>query len=107
MKENKTLEEVRLELGEYFNHGAIFYDWEKEAGIFNTSITRTEEEEIAFYKEVENVIKAVLKTGAQDRVDLLNNKLEEAKGNSYVRGEEFSKILNSLPLDEIIMISKR
>ena len=55
----KDLETVRLELGNYFGNGANFCDWEKEFGILNTSITRTEEEAIAYYEKVIDVIKAV------------------------------------------------
>lgn len=160
----KTLETVRLGLGEYFGNGSNFYDWEKEFGIFNTSITRTEEEAVAYYKQVEDVIKAVLKTLSwsertdsivrllnnyvcyngyetdkvkeffrlynqgiedfetdlddvflddlynelldtviQDRYDLFEYQAEEVENNSFVKDEEFNKILNSLPLDKILM----
>ena len=61
-KTNKTLETVRLELGDYFGNGANFYEWEKEFGILNTSITMTEEEAIAYYKKVEDLVKAVFET---------------------------------------------
>lgn len=172
MNEEKTLEAVRLELGEYFGHGAVFYDWEKEFGVFNMSIPRTVEEAIAYYKKVEDVIKAVLKTLSwsertdsivrlinnyvyyngydtekvkelfnlynqhiayklegeesfpcvtiddsflddlynelvdtviQDRYDLFEYQSEDVEHNSYVKGREFNKILNSLPLDKILM----
>lgn len=160
----KTLETVRLGLGEYFGNGSNFYDWEKEFGIINTSITRTEEEAVAYYKQVEDVIKAVLKTLSwsertdsivrllnnyvcyngyetdkvkeffrlynqgiedfetdlddvflddlynelldtviQDRYDLFEYQAEEVENNSFVKDEEFNKILNSLPLDKILM----
>ena len=160
----KDLETVRLELGDYFGNGANFYDWEKEFGIFNTSITRTEEEAIAYYKKIEDIIKAVLETLSwsertdsivrlinnyvcyngydtdkikeffrlynqgiedletdlddaflddlynelldtviQDRYDLFENQAEEVENNSFVKDEEFNKILNSLPLDKILM----
>lgn len=160
----KTLETVRLGLGEYFGNGSNFYDWEKEFGIFDTSITRTEEEAVAYYKQVEDVIKAVLKTLSwsertdsivrllnnyvcyngyetdkvkeffrlynqgiedfetdlddvflddlynelldtviQDRYDLFEYQAEEVENNSFVKDEEFNKILNSLPLDKILM----
>lgn len=163
MKE--TLEAVRLELGDYFGNGTNFYDWEKEFGILDTSITRTEEEEtVAYYKKVIDVIKAVfeslswsertksivrlinnyvyyngyetekvkeffrfynqgiedfetdlddvfiddlynelLDTVIQDRYDLFENKAEEVENKSFVKNEEFNKILNSLPLDKILM----
>lgn len=160
----KTLEAVRLELGDYFGNGTNFYDWEKKFGIFDTSITRTEEEAVAYYKKVIDVIKAVfeslswsertksivrlinnyvyyngyetdkvkeffrfynqgiedfetdlddvfiddlynelLDTVIQDRYDLFENKAEEAENKSFVKNEEFNKILNSLPLDKILM----
>ena len=160
----KTLETVRLELGEYFGNGSNFYDWEKQFGIFNTSITRTEEEAVDYYKKVIDVIKAVfetlswsertdsilrllnnyvcyngydtdkikelfrlynqdikdfetdlddvflddlhnelLDTVIQDRYDLFENQAEEVENNSFVKDEEFNKILNSLPLDKILM----
>lgn len=160
----KTLETVRLELGDYFGNGSNFYDWEKEFGIFNISITRTEEEAVAYYKKVIDVIKAVfetlswsertdsilrllnnyvcyngydtdkvkeffrlynqgikdfetdlddvflddlynelLDTVIQDRYDLFENQAEEVENNSFVKDEEFNKILNSLPLDKILM----
>ena len=163
-KTNKTLEAVRLELGEYFGNGKNFYNWEKEFGILNTSITRTEEEAVAYYKKVIDVIKAVfetlswsertksivrllsnyvyyngyetdkvkeffrfynqgiedfetdlddvfiddlynelLDTVIQDRYDLFENKAEEVEDKSFVKNEEFNKILNSLPLDKILM----
>ena len=162
MKE--TLEAVRLELGEYFGNGTNFYDWEKEFGILNTSITRTEEETVDYYKKVIDVIKAVfetlswsertgsivrllnnyvcyngyetdkvkeffrfynqgiedfetdlddvflddlynelLDTVIQDRYDLFENQSEQVEDKSYVKDEEFIKILNSLPLDKILM----
>lgn len=160
----KTLEAVRLELGEYFGNGTNFYDWEKEFGVLNTSITRTEEEAVAYYKKVIDVIKAVfetlswsertdsivrlmnnyvcyngyetekvkeffrfynqgiedfetdlddvflddlynelLDTVIQDRYDLFENQAEEVENNSFVKSEEFNKIINSLPLDKILM----
>ena len=163
-KTNKTLETVRLELGDYFGNGANFYEWEKEFGILNTSITMTEEEAIAYYKKVEDVVKAVfetlswsertdsivrlinnyvcyngydtdkvkelfglynqdkegfetdlddaflddlykelLDTVIQDRYDLFEYQAEEVENNSFVKDEEFNKILNSLPLDKILM----
>ena len=46
------LETVKLELGEYFGNGTNFYDWEKQFGILNTSITMTEKEAVAYYKKV-------------------------------------------------------
>ena len=55
----KALEAVRLELGDYFGNGTNFYEWEKEFGIFNTM---TEEEAVAYYKKVIDVIKAVFET---------------------------------------------
>lgn len=164
MKEEKTLTAVRLELGEYFGNGANFYDWEKEFGVFNISITRTEEEAIAYYEKVMDVIKAVFETLSwsertdgivrlinhyvhnngydkvkiqnifflynqakedfesdsddsflddlynelidtvfQDGCDLFEYQAEEVEDNSSVKGEEFTKILNSLPLDKIFM----
>lgn len=160
----EKLETVRLELGEYFGNGKNFYDWEKEFGIFDTSITRTEEEAVAYYKKVIDVIKAVfetlswsertksivrlinnyvyyngyetdkvkeffrfynqgiedfetdfddvfidnlynelLDTVIQDRYDLFENQSEQVEDKSYVKDEEFNKIINSLPLDKILM----
>ena len=157
----KTLETVRLELGEYFGNGTNFYEWEKEFGILNTM---TEEEAVDYYKKVIDVIKAVfetlswsertdnivrllnnyvcyngyetekvkevfrlfnqgiedfetdlddvfiddlynalLDTVIQDRYDLFENQAEEVENNSFVKDEEFNKILNSLPLDKILM----
>ena len=162
MKE--TLEAVRLELGEYFGNGTNLYEWEKEFGILNTSITRTEEEAVAYYKKVIDVIKAVfetlswsertcsivrllnnyvyyngyetekvkevfrlynqgiedfetdlddvfiddlynelLDTVIQDRYDLFENQSEQVEDKSFVKDEEFNKIINSLPLDKILM----
>lgn len=74
----KNLETVRLELGNYFDNGANFYDWEKEFGILNTSIIRTEEEAITYYEKVIDVIKAVFETLSwSERTDgivrLINN----------------------------------
>ena len=160
----KDLETVKLELGEYFGNGTNFYDWEKEFGILNTSITRTKEEAVDYYKKVIDVIKAVfetlswsertdsivrlmnnyvcyngydtdkvkevfrlynqgiedfetdlddvflddlynelLDTVIQDRYDLFENQAEEVENNSFIKDEEFNKILNSLPLDKILM----
>ena len=160
----KTLEAVRLELGEYFGNGTNFYEWEKQFGILNTSITRTEEEVVDYYKKVIDIIKALfetltwsertgsivrllsnyvcyngyetekvkevfrlynqgiedfetdlddvfvddlynelLDTVIQDRYDLFENQAEEVENNSFVKDEEFNKILNSLPLDKILM----
>ena len=157
----KTLEAVKLELGDYFGNGTNFYEWEKEFGILNTM---TEEEAVAYYKKVIDVIKAVfetlswsertdnivrllsnyvyyngyetdkvkevfrlynqgiedfetdlddvfiddlynalLDTVIQDRYDLFENQAEEVENNSFVKDEEFNKILNSLPLDKILM----
>ena len=159
----KTLETVRLELGDYFGNGTNFYEWEKEFGILNT-MTEEEEEAVIYYKKVIDVIKAVLKTLSwsertgsivrllsnyvcyngyetdkvkevfrlynqdlknfetdlddvfiddlynelldtviQDRYDLFENQAEEVENNSFVKDEEFNKILNSLPLDKILM----
>ena len=157
----KTLEAVRLELGDYFGNGTNFYDWEKEFGILNTM---TEEEAVDYYKKVIDVIKAVfetlswsertcsivrllsnyvcyngyetekvkevfrlynqgiedfetdlddvfiddlynelLDTVIQDRYDLFENQAEEVENNSFVKDKEFNKIINSLPLDKILM----
>lgn len=162
MKE--TLEAVRLELGDYFGNGTNFHDWEKEFGILNTSITRTEEEAVAYYKKVIDVIKAVFETLSwsertksivrllnnyvyyngyetdkvkeffrfynqgiedfetdlddvfiddlynelldaviKDRYDLFENQSEQVEDKSFVKGEEFNKIINSLPLYKILM----
>lgn len=160
----EKLEAVRLELGDYFGNGTNFHDWEKEFGILNTSITRTEEEAFAYYKKVIDVIKAVfemlswsertdsivrlmnnyvcyngyetekvkeifrlynqgiedfetdlddvflddlynelLDTVIQDRYDLFEYQSEQVENKSFVKNEEFNKIINSLPLDKILM----
>lgn len=160
----KTFDEVRLELGNYFGNGTIFYDWEKEAGVLNTSIEITEDEAIIYYKKVEDAIKAVLEilswsertdsivrlinnyvyyngydkekvkqlfnlynqrkedfesatddfflddlynelldTVIQDIYDLFEYQSEEIEDNSHLKSKEFNKILNSLPLDKILM----
>lgn len=160
----KTLEAVRLELGDYFGNGTNFYDWEKEFGVLNTSITRTEEEAVAYYKKVIDVIKAVFETLSwsertksivrlinnyvyyngyetekvkeffrfynqgiedfetdlddvfiddlynelldaviQDRYALFENKAEVVENKSFVKNEEFNKIIKSLPLYKILM----
>ena len=160
----KDLETVKLELGDYFGNGTNFYDWEKEFGILNTSITRTEKEAVDYYKKVIDVIKSVfetlswsertdsivrlinnyahyngydtdkvkeffrlynhdikdfetdlddvflddlynelLDTVIQDRYDLFEYQAEEVENNSKVKGEEYNTILNSLPLDKILM----
>lgn len=162
----KKLDEMRLELGDYFGNGTNFYNWEKEFGILNTStsIIRTEEEAAAYYKKVKDVIKAVfetlswsertdsivrlinnyvnyngydtnkvkelfrlqnqgiedfetdlddvflddlynelLDTVIQDRYDLFEYQTEEVENNSKVKSEEYNTILNSLPLDKILM----
>lgn len=86
----KTLETLRLELGDYFGNGTNFYDWEKEFGILNTSITRTEEEAVAYYKKVIDVIKAVFETlswseRTKSIVRLINNYV-------YYNGYETDKV---------------
>ena len=58
----KDLETIRLELYNYFGGGITFYNWEKQFGIANTYITRTEEETFDYYKKVKDVIKAVFET---------------------------------------------
>lgn len=160
----KKLETVRLELGDYFGNGTNFYNWEKQFGIFDMSITRTEKEAFDYYKKVIDVIKSVfetlswsertdsivrlinnyvcyngydtdkvkelfilynhdikdfetdlddvflddlynelLDTVIQDRYDLFEYQAEEVENNSFVKNEEFNTILNSLPLDKILM----
>lgn len=161
----KTFDMVRLELGEYFGCGTNFYDWEKEAGVFNASISvMTKKEVIAYYEKVIDVIDAIFKTLSlsdrtgsivklmdnyiyyndydkekiknlfmlynqgrkdiksdfddyflddlynelldtviQDRYDLFEYQAEQVLDNSSVKDEEFNKILNSLPLDKILM----
>lgn len=74
----KKLETVRLELRNYFGNGTNFCNWEKEFGILNTSIIRTEEEAIAYYEKVIDVIRAVFETLSwSERTDgivrLINN----------------------------------
>lgn len=160
----KDLETVKLELGEYFGNGTNFYEWEKQFGILNTSITRTEKEAVFYYKKVIDVIKSVfetlswsertdsivrlmnnyvcyngyetekvkelfrlynqgiedfetdlddvflddlynelLDTVIQDRYDLFEYQSEQVEDKSFVKDEEFNKIINSLPLDKILM----
>lgn len=160
----KKFDEMRLELCNYFDGGVTFSNWEKQFGIFDTSITRTEEAAFDYYKKVKDIIKAVfetlswsertdsivrlinnyvyyngydtdkvkeffrlynhdikdfetdlddvflddlynelLDTVIQDRYDLFEYKAEEVENNSKVKGEEYNTILNSLPLDKILM----
>lgn len=160
----KDLETVKLELGDYFGNGTNFYEWEKEFGILNTSITMTEKEAVTYYKKVIDIIKAVfetlswsertdsivrlinnyvcyngyetekvkelfrlynqgiedfetdfddvfiddlynelLDTVIQDRYDLFEYQSEQVEDKSFVKDEEFNKIINSLPLDKILM----
>lgn len=160
----KKFDEMRLELCNYFGGGVTFSNWEKQFGILNTSITRTEESAFDYYKKVKDVIKAVfetlswsertdsivrlinnyvyyngydtdkvkeffrlynhdikdfetdlddvflddlynelLDTVIQDRYDLFEYQAEEVENNSKVKGEEYNTILNSLPLDKILM----
>lgn len=160
----KNFDEMRLELCNYFGGGVTFSNWEKQFGILNTSITRTEEAAFDYYKKVKDVIKAVfetlswsertdsivrlinnyvyyngydtdkvkeffrlynhdikdfetdlddvflddlynelLDTVIQDRYDLFEYQAEEVENNSKVKGEEYNTILNSLPLDKILM----
>ena len=44
-----------------------------------------------------------LDTVIQDRYDLFENQAEEVENKSFVKDEEFNKILNSLSLDKILM----
>ena len=160
----KDLEIVRLDICNYFGGGINFYNWEKQFGIMNTSITRTEEEAVDYYKKVKDVIKAVFETLSwsertdsivriinnysyyngydtdkvkeffrfynndikdfetdlddiflydlynelldaviQDKYDLFEYQAKEVENNSKVKGEEYNTILNSLPLDKILM----
>ena len=160
----KDLETMRLELGNYFDCGITFSNWEKQFGIFDMSITRTEKEAFDYYKKVKDVIKAVFETLSwsertdsivrlinnysyyngyetdkvkeffrlynleikdfetdlddiflydlynelldavmQDKCDLFEYQAEEIENNSKVKGEEYNTILNSLPLDKILM----
>ena len=55
----KKFDEMRLELCNYFGGGVTFSNWEKQFGIFDTSITRTEEAAFDYYKKVKDVIKSV------------------------------------------------
>ena len=160
----KDLEIVRLDICNYFGGGINFYNWEKQFGIMNTSITRTEEEAFDYYKKVKDLIKAVFETLSwsertnsivriinnysyyngydtdkvkeffrfynndikdfetdlddiflydlynelldaviQDKYDLFEYQAKEVENNSKVKGEEYNTILNSLPLDKILM----
>lgn len=160
----KKFDEMRLELSNYFDGGVTFSNWEKQFGILDTSIIRTEKEAFDYYKKVKDVIKAVfevlswsertdstvklinnyvyyngydtdkvkeffrlynhdikdfetdlddvflddlynelLDTVIQDRYDLFEYQAEEVENNSKLKGEEYNTILNSLPLDKILM----
>lgn len=160
----KKFDEMRLELCNYFDGGVTFYNWEKQFGILNTSITITEEAAFDYYKKVKDIIKSVfetlswsertdsivrlinnyvyyngydtdkvkeffrlynhdikdfetdlddvflddlynelLDTVIKDRYDLFEYQAEEVENNSKVKGEEYNTILNSLPLDKILM----
>ena len=160
----KKFDEMRLELSNYFDGGVTFSYWEKQFGILNTSIIRTEEAAFDYYKKVKDVIKAVfetlswsertesivrlinnyvyyngydtdkvkeffrlynhdikdfetdlddvflddlynelLDTVIQDRYDLFEYQSEQIEDKSFVKDEEFNKIINSLPLDKILM----
>ena len=52
---------------------------------------------------IDDLYNALLDTVIQDRYDLFENQAEEVENNSFVKDEEFNKILNSLPLDKILM----
>ena len=164
----KKFDKMRLELCNYFDGGVTFSNWEKQFGILNTSITRTEEAAFDYYKKVKDVIKAVfeivtipetinftinaIKNHVQYKCydaekiknflyicnqrgidyakevehfedyelvelykelvykvsQLVNNLTDEQYKdilhNSYVREKEFKSIIDSLPLDKIIII---
>ena len=52
---------------------------------------------------IDDLYNELLDTVIQDRYDLFENKAEEVENKSFVKNEEFNKILNSLPLDKILM----
>ena len=52
---------------------------------------------------IDDLYNELLDTVIQDRYDLFENQAEEVENNSFVKDEEFNKILNSLPLDKILM----
>ena len=52
---------------------------------------------------LDDLYNELLDTVIQDRYDLFENQAEEVEENSFVKDEEFNKILNSLPLDKILM----
>ena len=52
---------------------------------------------------LDDLYKELLDTVIQDRYDLFEYQAEEVENNSFVKDEEFNKILNSLPLDKILM----
>ena len=52
---------------------------------------------------LDDLYNELLDTVIQDRYDLFENQAEQVEDKSFVKDEEFNKILNSLPLDKILM----
>lgn len=52
---------------------------------------------------LDDLYNELLDTVIQDRYDLFEYQAEEVENNSKVKGEEYNTILNSLPLDKILM----
>ena len=59
----------------------------------------TDLDDIFLYDLYNELLDAVI----QDRCNLLEYQAEEIENNSKVKGEEYNTILNSLPLDKILM----
>lgn len=52
---------------------------------------------------LDDLYNELLDTVIQDRYDLFEYQAEEVENNSKIKGEEYNTILNSLPLDKILM----
>ena len=52
---------------------------------------------------LDDLYNELLDTVIQDRYDLFEYQSEQVEDSSFVKDEEFNKILNSLPLDKILM----
>ena len=86
----KDFQTIRLELCNYFGGGITFYNWEKQFGIANTSITRTEEETFTYYKKVIDIIKAVFETLSWS--ERTNSIVRIINNYSYYNGYETDKV---------------
>ena len=86
----KDFQTIRLELYNYFCGGITFYNWEKQFGIANTSITRTEEETFTYYKKVIDIIKAVFETLSWS--ERTNSIVRIINNYSYYNGYETDKV---------------